>query len=232
MMNNLHLIVAASLLCALSFVYASNTSEHELPRLPQADGWVYAEIEDAWTVRPIGVDGKIPADADMDDVIRRHSSFLDSDSFGDKMEKQSRLDDGAKRCDAARAAAHYTREGAAFNMVVERLPDCFSDPGSSPVEMYIVATTRAFAAFAEIVSGRAAIERFKQMIPHRTIAGIEFRTLPAALRSSQVAAKEADLNIEGFVGQSIVRIWGVGDDEDVEDLLLSLDKSLQRYAGE
>ena len=66
--------------------------------------------------------------------------------------------------------------------------------------------TDQFATATDIISGRAVIERLKQKIPHTTIAGVEFRPLPAALRRSQVATKEAELKIEGFVGSSVVRI--------------------------
>ena len=69
--------------------------------------------------------------------------------------------------------------------------------------------TGQFAIATDIISSRAVIERLKQMIPHATIAGVEFRTLPAALLSSRVATKEAELKIEGFVGSSVVRIAGL-----------------------
>lgn len=231
-MKNISLSVVALIACALSFVYAANTSEHDLSSLPGARGWVYTEIDDPWTVRPIGVDGKIPSDAEMDDIIHSYSSIFSPDSFSGKMAEQSQMDRSGKRCGAARSAAHYERNGTAFNVVVERLPDCSSQTGSTPIEAYLIVVTRQLATVADIMTGRAAIERFKLMIPHTTIAGVEFRTLPAALRSSQVASKDAELNIEGFVGNSIVRIWGVGDNDDVEDLLHSLNVSLQRYAGE
>lgn len=228
-MKNLFYPGLVLILIALSFVYSGRTSMHDLRSLPDASGWVYTKIDDPWTVRPIGIDGETPSDAEMENIILSQSSFFSPNSFRQKMADQSQLDERAKSCDAERTGAHYEHGMVAFNVVVERLPDCSSNTGSTPIEAYLIAITGTFAAVGDVVSGRAAVERFKQMIPHRNLAGIEFRTLSASLRSSQVATDEAELNIEGFIGDSIVRIWGVGDHDDVERLLTSLETSLQNH---
>lgn len=207
-------------LASLPNTFRKDQSEYLLPDLPEIAGWTRTDIVDPWTARPVNLDGSIPDDAQMDEIIAaRHFGPGAPDwkdfSFQTVKDRRDRAD-GAKR-----TGANYTDGTVRFNVLVERLgsddpvnPDIFGPIG------YLLYQGGGVLSLA-----------FDLLRDQRVIAGVPFtRTRTRGHEhSTQQDSREATINLETEHDGYALRIWGDGTEEDVERLLMAFRAIVQPH---
>lgn len=204
------LAVAGEVLAKLPNPFRKDPSAYLLPPLPEIEGWDRREIADPWTVRPIRMDGAIPTDEEMRVWLARRFPG-ETDPIPTGLNTQELKDRRARADGAKRAAANYSNGEVAFNVVIERLPD--------PDEV----NPDALGPFGRILyEGVGILELAHNLAQRRTvIAGVPFVLLNGAGEGTQQSDPEARIGLESIREGNALRIWGTGNREDVERLLLA-----------
>lgn len=195
--------------------FAPDPSEFLLPPLPPAEGWAMTALEDPWTVRPITLDGRIPDDAELDQILAR---------FGPEAQDMARIslshetvqDRRARSRGAKRAGAHYSDDLSAFNLVIEEVKPFKVNPYAlGPIGLAIRG------------SGGAVSKVINKLRKKHTLAGLTFVALGSAEEPEQQQIPGRTLSLKAENEGYEVRIWGTGTLEDVERLLLAMQASLR-----
>lgn len=197
-------------LTSLPNPFRKNPSNYLLPDLPEIDGWTRTLIADPWTVRPINLDGTIPDDAQLDQIIaKRHfgpgEPIATDFSFQTVKDRRDRAD-GAKR-----TGANYTDGTVRFNVVIERLgtDDPVNPDSFGPI------------AFILYQGGGLMNLAFDLLRDKDVIAGVPFTHTHGHEHSTQQDSREATISLETEYQGYALRIWGDGTEEDVKRLLLA-----------
>lgn len=195
--------------------FAKDPTEYLLPDLPPAPGWQKREIADPWTVRPINLDGTIPTDAEVAEILEsKHPDLRKMVEIGwntDALKDRRAWARGAKR-----TASNYTDGTVAFNVVLERKREPIEvDPNAfGPLDLALYG------------QGKLLAKAFEMVTPKEEVAGLLFKHISGPQERTQQDTRGATLSLLLEDDDFEIRIWGNGTTEDAERLVMGLQAAL------